>query len=289
MTSRAFLSSAILHGVVLTLMAFDFSFARFENTPPPPAVLMIDLKKVQIADKTNLPPKVQVKPKKETPKKQPPKPTPPPAKTKPTKTVHPNPEPAKPLPAAPKKDAAPVVAPKPADKPKEKKAQTKSPPEPKPQKPSADDRLKSLLTSVESVRKNAPTPTPAETETKTENLTAGLEGDLNAILTISERDLIAHQLSQCWNLDAGKKDIENITIEIRAQISKDGSVRDVQILNKALNAVHQSVADSARRAVWICNGDPDKSPFKILAEKYADHYADWKSVTLRFNPITGVH
>ena len=271
----------MLHGVILALMAFDFSFARFENTPPPPAILMIDLQKVRISDKTNLPPKVQVKPKKEAPK-----PTPPPVKTKPTKVVQPAPQPPKPLPTPPKKEAAPVIESKPADKPKKSESQPK--PQSKPKKPTADDRLKSLLTSVEAVRKSAPktatVPKPADTD-----IVADTEGTLDTILSISERDLIAHQLSKCWNLDAGKKDIENITIEIRAQINKDGSVRDVQILNKALNRVYQSVADSARRAVWICDGDSEKSPFKILAEKYADHYSDWKSITLRFNPMTGIY
>ena len=30
------------------------------------------------------------------------------------------------------------------------------------------------------------------------------------------------------------------------------------------------------------------SPFRILAEKYADHYGDWKEISLRFNPLEGI-
>ena len=60
MSKGAFISSAVLHGVVLTLIAMEFSFARF-NAPPPPAILMVDLTKVKISDKTNLPQKAEVK------------------------------------------------------------------------------------------------------------------------------------------------------------------------------------------------------------------------------------
>ena len=41
----------------------------------------------------------------------------------------------------------------------------------------------------------------------------------------------------------------------------------------------RSVADSARRAVFIC------APYSIFADKYADKYDMWKTMLLRFNPI----
>ena len=290
MSNKAFISSAVLHGIVLTLMAMDFSFARFDNPPPPPAILMVDLSKVKISDKTNLPPKVTVKPKKVAPK-----PATKPAMPTPTKTLKTQvqpPPPPKPAPIPPAKNAAPVIEPpKKEEKVQKKENIAPAKPEPKAEpKPSAEERLKNLLASVDKVKRAAPTP-QASAEPKemqiNEGIEGGTEGSLSQILTISERDLIASRLSACWNLDAGKKDIENIIIEIRAHVNKDGSVREVEILNKMLSAVHQSVAESARRAVLVCDKEGDKSPFKILAEKYADHYGDWKSMTLRFNPLTG--
>ena len=293
MSQRAFISSAVLHGVVLALLAMDFSLAKFDQTPMTPAVLMVDLTKVQIADKTNLPPKA-------TPTKKVKQVTPPPTKPKqptPTQIQAQKPEPPapKPVPQPKPKNAAAVVPPqKPVETKKEKvKSKPKSPASasPKPAaKPNAADRLKSLLTSVDKVKKSAPTQTqsPEPDDLRlTDGIDNGTEGSLSQILTVSERDLIAGRLSGCWNLDAGKKEIDDMIVEIRVWVNKDGSVRDVKILNTASDSIRQSVAESARRAVWICNEDKTKSPFTILAEKYADHYNDWKTLLLRFNPATG--
>lgn len=298
MSKSAFISSAVLHGVVLTLIAMEFSFARF-NAPPPPAILMVDLTKVKISDKTNLPKKAEVK---KTQKKAEAKPIPPkpknPPKVQSTKVAEKKPDPPKPQPKPqpPVKDSVKVVEP-PKPKKEEKKPEKKETPKttpptpPKKEEAKPSDKLKSLLTSVEKVRKTAtvsPTSVPTSSEQNvTEGIEGGTDGSLSQILTISERDLIATQLSKCWNIDPGKKDIDTAIIEIRIFVNKDGSVREANILNKKSDPVFQSVADSARRAVWICDKDPEKSPFKMLAEKYADHYGDWKTILLRFNPQTG--
>lgn len=290
MLRRSFISSAVLHGVVITLMAMDFSFAKFDHTPPPSAILMVDLTKVKIADKTNLPPKVT--PKKEV-KKAPPQPEKPKTVATKVQTKVPDPPKPKPVPQTPVKEAAPVIEKKDTSEPPKPKKEATSAPKDKPKtpaKPSTDETFKSLLASVDKVRQSAPAqsvPQEPEETRLTDGIEGGTEGILSQILTISERDLIASQLSKCWNLDAGKKDIENIIIEIRAQVSKDGRIKEVEILNKMLDSVQRSVADSAKRAVLICDKKGDESPFKMLAEKYADHYGDWKTMTLRFNPLTG--
>ncbi len=293
MSTKSFVYSAILHGAVLTMMALDFSFAKFDKTPPPPALLLVDLTKVQITDKTNLPPK-KIEKKKTDPKQQPKPKTE--EKVKTTKVAPPPPEPPKPLPKPPVKEASPIIEPpKPKTEtkkeekvPEKKQVKTEEPPRAKPQKTD----LKSLLASVEKIKKPVPQKTIEEkTEKKEPELNEGIEngtgGSFSQILTISERDLIATQLTKCWNVDAGKEYIENKIIEIRTKVNKDGSVREVKILNKPTDAVYRSVAESAERAVWICDKKGTESPFKILAEKYADHYNDWQDITLRFNPLTG--
>jgi len=285
MSRGAFISSAILHGAVLALMAMEFSFARFDKAPPP-ALLMIDLSKVQISSKTNLPPKVQTsKTVKTTPSK--PQPMPKPTKVQSSPPAPPKPKPI-PEPVIPK--AAPVVEPKKAQPEKKVTPKTPEPKTPTPKKETSEDRFKSLLASVEKVRQKAPVstvPTEPEELRVSEGIEGGSEGSLSQILTISERDLIANQLSKCWLVDAGKEGIDNMIIEIRTQVNKDGSVRDVKILNMPSDPVKRSVAESARRAVLVCDKKEDESPFKILAEKYADHYGEWKSMILRFNPMTG--
>ena len=288
MSKGAFVSSAVLHGVILTLMAMEFSFSRFDKAPPP-AILMVDLTKVQISDKTNLPPKSKPAPQKQ---KVAPAPPPKPAPTKQVAPKIPDPPKPKPIPEPPAPKAAPVVEKtkpetKPKPKPEPKKPEPKTPPKEK--KSGAD--LKSLLASVEKVRQKAPVSTTPEPEEMrvSDGIEGGSEGTLSQVLTISERDLIATQLSKNWNVDAGKEGIQDIIVEIRVLVNKDGSVRDVKILNPPSDPVRRSVAESAKRAVWICDRKGDESPFKILAEKYADHYGDWKSMILRFNPINGIY
>lgn len=279
MLRNSFISSAILHGLVLTMMAMDFSFARFDKTPPPPAIMMVDLTKVKISNKTNLPPQ-------KTPTKKKTQPVQKPA-VKSTKALEKKaPEPPKPIPQTPVKNAVPVIQKEEKVKKDSKKKPTKTTAK---AEPSANDQLKSLLASVDKVKRSAPVSAPVEPEDDklTEGIDGGTEGSYSQILSISDTDLIRSQLSKCWNLDAGKKDIDDTIIEIRALVNKDGTIRDVKILTSTHDTVFRSVAESAKRAVYVCAAKGDDSPFKMLADKYADHYGDWKSLLLRFNPKTG--
>ena len=268
MQRKALLLSLGLHAVVISLMFADFHFAK-EYTKAPPAVLMVDLTKVKIADKTNLPQKSVIK--KERPKMDVKKETP--------KIDRPQKEQPKPQPKeAPKPKDAVAVQPKKEEK---KKVATKPAPQPKPKKP--DYNLKSLLASVEKVRQNTPPPQPEEAPS--EALDNGTEGRIDKLLTISDKDFIATKLRDCWNIDGGAQNIDEIVVEIRAFVNKDGSIRDVQITNNMNLPAFKSLSESARRAVYICAQKGEDSPFKILADNYADHYSDWKELYLNFNPM----
>ena len=109
-------------------------------------------------------------------------------------------------------------------------------------------------------------------------------------LSVSEKDMIGIKLRECWNLDAGVRGVQNMLIEIRVFLKKDGTVKDVKILNKSRynkDAAYRSVAESARRAVYICDKKKDASPFKIFPKNYQDAYDTWKTLLLRFNPLDG--
>ena len=107
MQRKALLLSLGMHILIICLMFVDFHFAK-EYTKAPPAILMVDLTKVKIADKTNLPQKNITK--KEEKKKTEQKPTPKVDKPKQeVKTPVSKPEP-KPAPVP--KDAAAVQPPK---------------------------------------------------------------------------------------------------------------------------------------------------------------------------------
>ena len=120
------------------------------------------------------------------------------------------------------------------------------------------------------------------TEVNNMGVEGGTQGSYFSELSISEIDAIAGRLRACWNLDPGAMGIENMIVEIRASLNQDGSVRKVDILDSSrYNSDNhfRSVADSARRAVFICG------PYKIFAERYADKYDKWNTLLLRFNPL----
>ena len=148
--------------------------------------------------------------------------------------------------------------------------------------------LQNLLASVEKVRK-APTikEVPDEISEETE-IHGGTEGRIDQLLTISEKDFLASELQKCWNVNAGVERADEIIVEIKAWLNKDGTIRDVRIMNSMPISSFITVAESAKRAVYVCNNKGADSPFRILAEKYSDHYADWKEISLRFSPLQGI-
>ena len=281
--NKSFLWSLLGHILIITLMVLDLSFGFKKNEPTPPAVLMVDLTKVKIADKTNLPQKAVVQ-KKKVPAK--------PAKKveekkQPTQKSIPKPvQKSEPKPAVkpketPVKEAAPVKAPE------IKKEEKKNEPVKKTEKKSNTD-LQNLLASVEKVRKAPTIKEIQEVPQENEGIQGGTEGRIDQILTISERDFLASELQKCWNVNAGVERADEIVVEIKAWINKDGTVRDVRIMNNMAISSFRTVAESAKRAVYVCNNKGVDSPFRILAEKYSDHYSDWKEISLRFNPLQGI-
>ena len=262
-------------------MVLDLSFGFKKSDPTPPVVMMIDLTKVKISNKTNLPQKAVVQ-KKKTPQKEEKKisssqKTPKPEKKSEEKPI------VKPK-ETPIKNATPVKIPEEVKK-EEKKVESAS----KSEKKSYD--IQNLLASVEKVRK-APLMKEAlkeeELPKESEGIQGGTEGRIDQILTISEKDYLASELQKCWNIDAGVEHADEIIVEIKAWINKDGSVRDVKIVNSMPLSSFRTVAESARRALYICDNKGAESPFRILADKYSDHYGDWKEISLRFSPLQGI-
>lgn len=308
MTS-ALKKSIALHLLVFLLWVIEIPLFWWNRTPPGQVPIIVDLKDIKISEMTNLPPKAklgkedkdasQIKRKVEKKyAKEAPQPKPELPKEEKIKEEPKELEPA----AAPepiKKDF--LVAPqpkKPQVKPQPKKPQpkpVKKQPEPKkkqPEKPVKKEDpqlanpLKSLLASVDALQKEgekAETATIKEgTNVSNMGVEGGTAGSYFSELSISEMDALAGQLRACWNLDPGAMGIEDMIVEIKAQLNQDGSVRTVDILNTARygrDSHFRSVADSAKRAVYIC------APYKILSEKYAEKYDEWRVLRLRFNPI----
>lgn len=306
--------SLALHFVVFLLIMVDIPLFWHNKTTLNQVPIIVDLNNVKISEMTNLPPKAKmgkedkaaskVKRKiennytKEEPKKDDKSPT---AKepeeetapeeaapTEPKKDYLVAPQPKKPK-APKKKPTPPVPAAKPKPKPKPKPEVKKEQKQPEKGKPQLANPLKSLLASVDALEKevgntNQEATIKEGTEVNNMGIEGGTGGSYFSELSISEIDAIAGRLRACWNLDPGAMGIKDMIIEIRAFLNKDGSVRKVDIINTSRynsDAHFRSVADSARRAVYIC------APYSIFADKYADKYDKWNTMLLRFNPLDG--
>lgn len=309
MTS-ALKKSIALHVAVFLLWVVEVPMFWWNKTAPSQVPIIVDLKDIKISEMTNLPPKAKfgkedkeaskVKRKVEnkyTKEEKKSEPQPEIKEDKPEKL----PEEEKPAakPEAPKKDF--LVAPQPKKpqvktKPKKPEPKKEKPKKQEPKKevkqpdkkeePQLANPLKSLLASVDALEKEANASSTATIKEGTDVANMGIEGGTAGSyfseLSISEMDALAGQLRACWNLDPGAMGIEDMIVEIKAQLNQDGSVRSVEVQNTTrynTDSHFRSVAESAKRAVYIC------APYKILSEKYAEKYDEWRVLRLRFNPI----
>ena len=305
--------SIALHVVVFILCVVDLPLFFWNRPNVGQVPIIVDLKDVKISEMTNLPPKAKMgkedkaaskikrkiekkytkeevkeksepEPKKVEPKKEK-APEPPAAKPEPPKKDHlVAPQPKKPAPKVEKKKEQPKPAPAPQAKKQEPKKEEVKKEE---NKPELANPLKSLLASVDALEKaEGPKDETATIKEGTNVQNMGIEGGTGGSyfseLSISEIDAIAGRLRACWNLDPGAMGIEDMIVEIRAELNQDGSVRRVEIMDSSRynsDTHFRSVADSARRAVYVCQ------PYAILADKYAEKYDLWKVLRLRFNPL----
>lgn len=307
--NSALKKSIALHLLVVLLFLIDLPLFWRSKMTVGQVPIIVDLKDVKISQVTNLPPKAKIgkedkaasskqrKEEKKYAQEQPEEQPQPQEKVKADK--EPEPQEAKETPKdkkdylvapQPKKPQTPVkkTAPKKIAPPKSKP----QPPKPSPKKveknqPQLANPLKSLLASVDQLEKNIKdldqvAVVKEGTEVNNLGIEGGVGGSYFSELSISEIDAIAGRLRACWNLDPGAQGIEDMVVEIRAHLNQDGTVRKVDILDSSRYGSDnhfRSVADSARRAVYIC------APYQILAEKYADKYNLWSTMRLRFNPL----
>ena len=296
---KALKKSIILHIIIFAICMIDFPLFWRHREAPGQVPIIVDLKDVKISEMTNLPPKAKIGKedraastiKRKIEKKYTKDEVSEQSGEKEAKAQKPDtkeavektkndfivaPQPKKPIKEIAKKVKAKGEGKKPKDT---KKKDNK--------KPELANPLRSLLASVDALEKNlGPTSETAVVKEGTDVNNMGIEGGTGGSyfseLSISEVDAIAGRLRGCWNLDPGARGIEDMIIEIRAILNQDGTVRRVDIMDTARynsDTHFRSVADSAKRAVFIC------APYTILSEKYADKYDLWNTMLLRFNPM----
>ena len=306
---RSMTFSALLHLAILALVIFGLPrwHEPIEVAPSIP-VEVVTIAENSAAPKTEPKPEpVQEEPKPEPPKApEPPKPV---AETPPAPTPPPLPEP-EPLPepapqevaaVAPEPEPEPIPLPEPEPEPKPKpEPEVKKPEPPKPvakpkppakpkqeakkpeEKKPAEPQKPSFLKTVEKLKqetKTAEAEPPKEPEPQPQPQPVAAPGSIEDQLTRSNLEAaIREQVERCWNVPAGARDADDLVVEIRVVLGRDGSVVQASILDltrASTDDFYRAAAESARRAVLNC------SPLRELP---ADRYDIWQTLTLRFNP-----
>ena len=99
-------------------------------------------------------------------------------------------------------------------------------------------------------------------------------------LTLSEEDAIRSQFLRCWSIPIGMPEDDSLVVKVKISLRQDGSlmkppeVTDHQRMNKPGQKFYKVLAESALRAVRLCQ------PLKVPPTGYDK----WKELQLNFNP-----
>jgi len=298
--------SALLHVGILILIVVGLPGLLRSDRPEivPISVELVSIEKLSKKPVKKTPPKPKAKkppPKKPAPPKaakKPPPPPPAPSPTPPEALKIPEPEPLppepvpKPKPPVAKAEPVPKPKPKPKVKPKppkkvEQKVAAKLPPAPRPKKkpkPPAPkpDAFQSLLKNLaqdrrkaEKAKADAPTKVTRKTEDKPER--SALQARMMAA---SLAQAVNQQITPCWSIPAGVRDVQKISVAVLIRLNPDGSlgaapkVEDSGRLGR--DPSFRAVAESSLRALRNPQCMPLKLPY--------DQYDLWKEITFVFDP-----
>ena len=111
------------------------------------------------------------------------------------------------------------------------------------------------------------------------NSTAGLgsaSASPNAQLSQTEIDALRERIRDCWSPPPGIDANTNIYISLRVLFKPDGSLAQMPVIVAgSASPMGPALAESGKRALLMCQ------PFTMLKP---EHYAQWKDITVDFNP-----
>ncbi len=281
--SAAFHLSIVIFGVV----GLPFIQKPIVIPPQPISIEVVDISEIRTTNKK--PQEAKPKPKDE-----------PPPKVKeeikaPPKVTAKEPPKVKPMekPAEPKKEDVKPPEPDTPPPPEEKLAEAKPEPKPEPPKkeePKEDKEEKTVseedfLSVLKNLQDEKPTgeenPDGDEKASPEESPLAQFADKLSA----TEIDMIARalniQFASCWNLMAGARNAEDITVSINLQVRPDRTVQSARIVDQwryTQDSFYRAAADTALRAI--------KHPNCETLDLPEDKYNLWKDLTFNFNPST---
>lgn len=104
------------------------------------------------------------------------------------------------------------------------------------------------------------------------------ESPLDAQLSMLEIDAIRKQISDNWDLPAGAKDAQNMVVTLRIQLNPDGTVTNVEVVDRWRvdnEPFYRAMAESAQRAVYRLGRIQNLRPAS---------YQMWRDMTINFDP-----
>ncbi|MDH3231765.1 MAG: hypothetical protein OEN55_18395 [Alphaproteobacteria bacterium] len=283
---KAFLYSALLHAtMVAAVVVVPYFFDIFGVDPLP--VEDKQLIDVEIAGLT------------ETTERRAPNPLP---KPQPKPEAAPEPEPEETKVAALPPQPKPVDEPPPPEPVPAEAAVPETPPLPalpraKPTPPPKEDEFESMLKDLAQELKvdTPPEDKPEPQGDFLEDLAKSLDTPDRAVepdqpvaqmapilgnrLTLSEEDALSRHIEPCWNVQIGARNPEELTVDIRLYMNRDGTVRRAEVVDQSKmssDRFYRAAAEAAMRAVLNRRCQPLPIPPK--------KYEQLKSFVYRFDP-----
>ena len=255
-TEYGYLLSIMLHVAVIAMAWTGAPFLKREL--PEESALIIDL--VQIADISTAAPR----------------PTP-------EADIDPVPEILEPAQAdaAPPSEAMPpppeesAALPEDAAEPPPPKVKPRPKPKPPPTKEDDIAFLNSLVKDLE--KQDAAVPRTPTQGAEDQPLSNNFANTFSNAPTMSELDVIRRHIEDHWRIDPGKEGVESLTVEIKINVSTDGTVQQAQIMDMSRyvnDNAFRTFANSARTAVLTA------SPLPIAPE----NAEAFREMTLVFSP-----
>lgn len=153
-------------------------------------------------------------------------------------------------------------------------------PEPEIKKKETPKPVNALDSILKDVTKREETAQPQETQVATASeTTPTLSSKKGGQLTASEEDALRGQLGTYWNVPAGAKGVDEMTVDIRVVMNQDRTPREVTVVDAARynsDPFFRTLADSAVRAVWKAGAQKLNVP--------ADKYDVWSEIVITFDP-----
>jgi outer membrane biosynthesis protein TonB len=274
-------ASAVLHAAVFAVAIFGVPDLLNRNIRTQEAPLVFEV--LPISAITNVPPPAPTPPPPQPQQTQAPPPPPEPPRPQPAPPPPPPPPPPAPPPPAPPPPvpAPPPPAPAPTPRPEPTPAPTPPPPAPArpvqqtvPAPPAPAPRPQQQNFDLDNVLRDLTRPRPqaqqppqqAQAQPAPQQQAArpsNAPSNPNLPLSMTEMDAIRQKISQYWNIDPGARGVETFAVELRVWADRDGTVRDVRVVNVQGEAggFRDAFADGARRAVLRA------SPLPMPADK----------------------